>query len=244
MTIISLEGNIGSGKEQFIGFFKKYFTEDLVFLNDSIYNWEDESLIKNFYKDPTRWSFTMEVHSTIQKYQRILDVSEKKCVNQVIITRRSPISDRECFVKACEQMKYMNPKEVSIYNNLFETLRMPKFQGIIYLRSNVNKCYENIISKESGHEKTIHFDYIQKLHNNYELWVEAVKKEKIPLLEIDIEKFRDIEGNEKLQEQILTMLTRKFPTLQTFLKTYGNHNKDQKWTVVGSKKKSKRKNAF
>jgi len=72
MTIISLEGNIGSGKEQFIDFFKKYFTEELVFLDDSIYNWEDESLIKNFYKDPTRWSFTMEVHSTIQMFCKIL----------------------------------------------------------------------------------------------------------------------------------------------------------------------------
>lgn len=244
MTIISLEGNIGSGKEHFIDFFKKYFTDEVVFLDDSIYNWEDESLIKKFYKEPSRWSFTLEVHSTIQKYQRILDVLRSKNCEQIIITRRSPISDRECFMKAFYTMKYVDQKEVSIYNNLFDSLVIPKFQGVIYLRSNVNKCYESIISKDYGYEKTINFDYIQKLHNNYEEWIGELKKENIPLLEIDIEKFRDIDGNEKLQEQILNMLTSKFPIFHKFLKVYDNYKKEHKWTIVGSKKKCKRKNAF
>lgn len=243
MTVISLEGNIGSGKEHIIQFFKKYFTEDLVFLDDSIYNWDDESLLKDFYKDPKRWSFTLEVQSTIQKYQRILDVTTKQYKeHQVIITKRSPITDRECFVRACQQMKYMNTKETTIYNSIFETLTLPKFQGVIYLRSNVNKCYESIISKESGHEKTIHFDYIQKLHSNYEKWINELKNENIPLLEIDVEKFRDLDGNEKIQEQLLTMITLKFPVLTSYLKTYGPHTKEEKWTVV--KKKSKRKMRF
>lgn len=233
MKIISLEGNLGSGKEQFIDFFKKYFTDDLLFLDDSLYTWENENFLKNFYKDPKRWSFTLEIYSTIQKYQNLLKLNDN--ISKVVITRRSPISNRECFVKTCKEIGYIDEKEYSIYNELFNTLKIPKMQGVIYLKSNVNRCYESILSKK--HNKNINFNFIQKLHNNYELWIECLKKEKIPVLTINIDNFRDIEGNEKTQEKLLSLITEKFPCIKDCLKKHRYTN----WTIVMRKKK---KNAF
>lgn len=233
MKIISLEGNLGSGKEQFIEFFKKYFTDDLLFLDDSLYTWENENFLKKFYKDPNRWSFTLEVYSTIQKYQKLLKVDET--FSKVVITRRSPVSNRECFVKTCKEIGYIDEKEYSIYNEMFNTLNIHKMQGVIYLKSNVNKCYESILSKSQN--KNINFNFIQKLHNNYELWIECLKKEKIPVLTINIDNFRDIEGNEQTQEKLLTLITEKFPCIKECIKKYRYTN----WTTVTRKKK---KNAF
>lgn len=238
MIIFSLEGNIGCGKEQFIEFFKKYFTNELLFLDDSFYNWDNEELLKNFYSDPERWSLSLEIHSTLLKYNSL----KNRVDENIIITRRSPISDRECFVKACKDMKYINDKEYSIYNNFFETLTIPKIQGIIYLRSDVNSCYENIISRGTKYEKNISFDFIQKLHNRYTEWIENLKKERIPILEIDIENFRDIEGNEQSQEKLVKLITEKFYKIKECLKTYKYSNKNLDWTVV--KRKSKKRNAF
>lgn len=229
MIIISLEGNIGSGKENFIQFMKKAFKDNVSFLEDSIYSWDNENLLKNFYKDPSRWAMTLEIHSTTQKCRRLQENIENSAPPKVLITRRTPISDRECFVKSCMQMKYMSPKEAEIYNNLFETFKIPKYDGVIYLKSNVNKCYENIISKHTDVEKIIEFDYIQRLHTNYENWIHGLKKENIPVLEIDIEKYRNIEGNEKTQEHLMELIIGVFPDLKEFLK---NEDYINNWTVV------------
>jgi deoxyadenosine/deoxycytidine kinase len=242
MTIISLEGNIGSGKDNFIQFFKKYFNENIYFLEDSVYNWEDETLLKNFYKNSERWAFTLEVQSTIQKIKNLQSIYNNLDKDKILITRRSPLSDKMCFVTSCKQMNYMTSKEVEIYNNLFETFNIPKYQGIIYLKSNVNKCYENIISKQTGIDKGINFDFIQKIHNNYQKWIQELKNENV--LEIDIEKFRDLDGNEKIQEQLLQLILDKFPILTNHLKSL---NKDeQKWTLVkkSQKKRNPKINAF
>lgn len=237
MTILSLEGNIGSGKDIVIQFFKKYFREDMYFLEDSVSNWLDEDLLKNFYNDPCRWALSLEIHSTIQKHKRLNKVLNCVIDDSIIVTRRSPMSDRTIFVSSCKEMGYVNSKEFSIYDGVFESLNFPKYQGIIYLKSNVNKCYENIISKKNGVEKTINFEYIRSIHNNYEKWINTLKTKGVPLLEIDMENFRDIDGNEKKQEELLNIITKKFPKLKKFIKQWGDHT--AKWTVVkrkGSKK--------
>ena len=58
MTLISIEGNIGSGKEEFIQFFNKYFTDDIIYIENCVYNWQSKSLLNNFYKNPSRWAFS------------------------------------------------------------------------------------------------------------------------------------------------------------------------------------------
>jgi deoxyadenosine/deoxycytidine kinase len=237
--IISLEGNIGSGKEAFLQFLKKKLNDEVVFLEDSVYNWDNESLLNNFYRNPERWAFTLEVYSTTQKCQRLKELSSLVNRGSVIISRRSHISDKECFLKTCKQMKYITEKEMNIYLELFNIFSVPKIGSIIYLKSNVNKCFEHIISKQNGFEKTINFDYIQKLNQNYENWIREVKKNGIPILEIDIEKYRDIDGNEKLQEQLFEIVTKFFPTLKKFIKTKGTEYKKEEWTTVKHKKKTK-----
>lgn len=215
--IISLEGNIGSGKEAFISFMKKYFNDDILYFEDTVYNWEDKELLHNFYKDPSRWAFTVEVYSTTQKCHRF--VESDLFMNKLVITKRSPMSDKACFVKACKQMKYMTEKEVRVYNSILNTFNIPMYDGVIYLRSNTNRCYENIISKQTGIEKTIDFNYIQTLNTNYDIWIKELKKDDIVILDLDIEQYRELDGNEMLQETLLNSITSTFPCMKQYLKT-------------------------
>jgi deoxyadenosine/deoxycytidine kinase len=236
MTIFCLEGNVGAGKEILIQFFKRYFKDDLIFFEDSVYNWDDHQFLKEFYKDPKRWAMTMEIYSTTQKCKRFKEFNTSD--NQIVITRRSPMSDKECFVKACVQMGFMTQKEFQIYESVFQTFQMPKYNGVIFLRSNTNKCLENIVSKKLGLEKMINFDYIQKLNKNYENWIIELKKQNVNILEIDMERFRDLDGNERNQETLLDIILTRFPEFKTHLKQlYGPIKKDSPWTTVNKKKK-------
>ena len=130
-------------------------------------------------------------------------------------------------------------------NEIFQNQRIPKYSGIIYLRSNVNKCFENIISKRAVLEKLIQFKYIQSLHQTYEEWITELQEEDIPVLIIDVEKFRDLDGSEKVQEELLKILLTSFTFLKKFLKSDKYYHRENKWTVVSNKRKSKGKiNAF
>lgn len=220
MTLISIEGNIGSGKDEFIQFFKKYFTDEIIFIEDNVYNWKDKSLLNNFYKHPERWAFTLQIQSITQKFKRYLNVLPHKTKGSIIITHRSPMSDSFCFEKACVDSGYMTPKEDEIYQSVFENYRIPKFHGVIYLRSNVNKCYESIISMDDRIEKNINFDFLRRINQNYEKWISKIKGENIPLVEIDVEQFRDLDGSEMAQRKLYSTIISKFPHLEKFSRRY------------------------
>lgn len=218
MTLISIEGNIGSGKDEFINFFKKYFTDEILFIEDNVYNWKDKSLLMNFYKNPERWAFALQIQSITQKYKCFLNSLPYKQKGSVIITHRSPMSDNYCFEKACMDSGYITPKENDIYQNVFESYKIPKFHGVIYLKSNVNKCYEYIINTTDKIEKIINFDFLRNIDTNYEKWISKIREESIPLLEINVEEFRDLEGSEMVQQKLLSTILDNFPQLIRFQK--------------------------
>lgn len=220
MTIITIEGNIGSGKEEFIDFMKKYFTDDIKYLDES---YQDEILLKNFYKNPERWAFTYECFMINEKMKQII----KKDKNTIWILVRSPTSCRDCFGKACFDNNFMDEQEYKVFEGLFANL--PYMKNTIYLRTNVNKCYENIITKNKGYEKIISFDYIQKVHNLYEEWV----KDK-DVLVLDYEEYRNLDGNEKTQEDLLEIILKKFVFLKEHVKIKGHTS--PKWEIVKKKK--------
>ena len=46
--LISIEGNIGSGKSDFIRFLQKYFRDNISYSEECVFTWENEELIKGF----------------------------------------------------------------------------------------------------------------------------------------------------------------------------------------------------
>lgn len=220
MTIISIEGNIGADKECVINVLRKYLNEDVIFIDDSIYNWKDTVLLSNFYKIPERWAFCVQIQSITQKYKRFIEILPHKKSDFLMFTHRSPMSDKYCFEKSCRELKYLNDKENEIYNSVFETQRIPKFHGVIYLKSDVNRCYENIISKNDKIEKNINFDFIRQIDKNYELWITKLKEENIPILEIDVENFRDMEGNEMMEEKLIKLISDKFSVVKNYSRKF------------------------
>jgi len=220
--IISIEGNIGSGKGNFVRFLQKYFKDNISYSEESVFNWENEELIKKFYKDQKRWSFLMEVNSVVKKIKNMWNlISVEK--NKVIVSTRCPSSDKDCFLKTLYDMENITKKEYETYLEMFEILKMPKFNVIIYLKSNVNTCYERVISKHRESEKNLSFEFIKNLNISYNNWIDILEKNNVCVVTIDMEKYNDIEGNEEIQENVLKILLDKIPLLDDYLKW--NHYK-------------------
>jgi deoxyadenosine/deoxycytidine kinase len=243
--LISIEGTMGSGKEDFTRFLRKNFKDNISYSEDQVCTWDNENTMKKFYKDPSRWSFLMEVNSTIKKLKQLWDIINNER-NKIIVTNKCPETDKECFVKSLYYMKHMEEKELIVYNDMYDIMKIPKINTIIYLKTDINNCYENIISKHKEGEKGISYEFIASIGKHYDIWIEKLKSEKcVNIVEIDMDKYSDLEGNEETQDIILDILLREIPLLNDYVKWKPNiiqsiDNLD--WTTVNKKNKKKIKN--
>ena len=63
--IISIEGNIGSGKSTFLSFLKENF-DDICFVDEPVKEWtkivdeDNNNLIQNFYKDKKKYGYLFQ----------------------------------------------------------------------------------------------------------------------------------------------------------------------------------------
>jgi len=210
--LIGIEGNLGSNKEIFIKFLQKYFKDNVSYSEEQTCTWENEEFIKKFYKNPERWGFLMEVNSTVRKIKNIWNLMQSEKTN-IIFSIRCPHSDKECFLETLKKMNKITTKEIETYNLMFSLLKIPKFNSIIFLKSSINTSYERIKSKNRDCENNIDYKFIKELHSIYEQWIEKLKKNGVDVLEIDMEKYSDLEGSEELQHDVIKKLLKKFPKL-------------------------------
>ena len=215
--LISLEGNMGCGKEFFLKFLNKYFKDSLSYTGEQVCTWENENLIKDFYKDQKRWSFLMEITSVTKKIKNVTNfINNEK--NEIIVSSRCTSSDKYCFLEALYQCGNVTNKEKSIFCEIFNLLKMPKINVIIYLKSDVNSCFERILNKRRECEKKITFEFINKLHHCYENWIKMLKENNVHVITIDMEENMSIDGDEQIQENILKILLNDLPILKKYLR--------------------------
>ena len=101
--LISIEGNIGTGKTTLMRYIKKLYNDNckVVFIEEPVDLWlqlkssDGENILEKFYKDKTRWSYSFQMHAFITRAQEIM----KQDQNKVIIIERSVLTDRNVFAK-------------------------------------------------------------------------------------------------------------------------------------------------
>lgn len=209
--IIILEGNIGSGKNILCDFFEEKFENVYVYDLDI-----NENLLKDFKKDPKRWALTLNMHySTKRTIPRNIN-------DRIIVVKGSYETDRKCFLKACENLNYINEFESSIYKDIFVE-DIEDERKIIYLESDSNICFNNSLLEN------IDFKYIDELNSLYDKWN---KESKNYTLKLEMCKYKNIEGNDKLKDELMEKILKFYPELSRFIK-------DSSWTVVINKPKKR-----
>ena len=104
--LISIEGNIGSGKTTLFNILeKKLLLNDYnnkKFMKEPIDNWlnlkdnSNTNILELFYRDKSKWSFSFQICAFISKIKEL----EKYLIDSdIIITERTVLTDRECFAK-------------------------------------------------------------------------------------------------------------------------------------------------
>jgi deoxyadenosine/deoxycytidine kinase len=202
--IISIEGNIGTGKTTFLNKLKEKIN-DSVFIKEPVDIWlglkdnSGENILEKFYKNPKRWCYTFQNLAFITRLNSILDEyyeTDKK----FIFSDRITVSDRKIFATMSKEDGLMDEIEWNIYNfwynNEFINKLVENKIYYIYLKSDPETCLKRINKRNRSEEINITLDYLNKLHNLHEKWLTDNKKN-VLILDNNSDYFKD----EKILEQ-------------------------------------------
>lgn len=190
---IAVAGNIGAGKTTLTTHLAKHFHwtpqyEDV----------ENNPYLFDFYQDMKRWSFNLQVYFLNSRFKQIVDIQQG---DQVIIQDRTIYEDAHIFAPNLHEMGLMSARDFENYFNLFKNISQlinpPDL--LIYLKASIPKLVGNIQKRGREYEENLRLDYLKRLNENYERWIENYKHK---LLVIDIEDIDFQENPEHLGDII------------------------------------------
>ncbi|MFM2145214.1 MAG: hypothetical protein RL732_50 [Bacteroidota bacterium] len=191
---IAVAGNIGAGKTTLTELLSKHYRwipqfEDV----------DHNPYLFDFYEDMPRWSFNLQIFFLNSRLNQLLDIQRG---TETVIQDRTIYEDAHIFAPNLHEMGLMSKRDYDNYFRFFETLktmvRPPDL--LIYLKGSVPTLVSQIQKRGRDYEENIRLDYLKRLNDFYNKWIESYKEG--PLLVIDIDKNKFPDNEEHLGEII------------------------------------------
>jgi len=206
-NFISIEGCIGTGKTSFA----KKLAYDLE-IPTALENFEDNPYLKNFYKDPDRNAFSLELYFMAERYKQ-----QQEVINNINLFNKFVISDY-AFVKSqiFANITLTNPDDLHLFKMLFniinQNIKSPDI--ILYLHKKTDVLLSNIEKRGREYEQNIRADYLEKLHKAYLQYFKQQTNSKVLIVdstELDFIK------NQKDYDFLKNLLNKKYTQTITFI---------------------------
>ena len=176
---IAVAGNIGAGKTTLTGLLAKHFRwephyEDVV----------DNPYLDDFYHQMERWSFNLQIYFLNSRFSQIMQIRES---GKNIIQDRTIYEDSHIFAPNLHAMGLMSNRDFGNYKSLFEL--MEGFVGapdlLIYLRSSIPNLVKQIHKRGRDYENSISIEYLSRLNERYEAWIQGYDKGRLLIIDVD-----------------------------------------------------------
>jgi deoxyadenosine/deoxycytidine kinase len=193
-TIISIEGNIGSGKttgkeklRQYI-VQKKNVDSSVIFVDEPTDEWQtiqDDKgvpILVNLYSDLKRFAFRFQMMAYISRLKKLRDAAKNPNV-KIIITERCLITDAHVFAKMLYDSKHIEEDEYQIYTRWFdEFAKEVEPSCIVYFKASTDVCMNRIKKRSRPGEQEIQYDYLDKCNKYHDQWLITDPTNVIPVL--------------------------------------------------------------
>lgn len=177
-SVVSIEGNIGSGKSTIVEFLKQRFKDNktIAFLSEPVDVWreiKDEhgvDLLTNFYKNQEKFSFQFQMAAYISRIAAITKLQENKEI-KLIIVERSIWTDKNVFAKMLFDDGKITTIEYNIYLKWFDEFsKLINHSLNIYIKTNPEVAFERV-KKRNRSGETIPLEYLQKCNDYHNKWL-------------------------------------------------------------------------
>lgn len=163
---VAVAGNIGVGKSA--------LTERLA----RELGWEpffeavdDNPYLADFYTDMARWGFHSQIFFLGRRLRHHVMLLRRP---NSVIQDRTIYEDAEIFARNLYERGDLSERDWRVYRELYETLLMflPPPDLVIYLRASVPTLQRRIAMRGRPFEQAISPDYLGRLNDLYEAWIE------------------------------------------------------------------------
>ena len=180
---LAIAGNIGSGKTTLTGLLAKHYNYEAQYEDV-----DDNPYLDDFYEEMQRWSFNLQVYFLRSRFEQVIRVREE---NLNVIQDRTIYEDANIFAPNLHAMGLMTARDYNSYSGLFElmerNLQAPDL--LIYLRASVPTLVDHIQMRGREYENSIRIDYLRRLNERYEAWINTYDKGKVLIINVDKNKF-------------------------------------------------------
>jgi len=190
VKIISIEGNIGSGKTTLMKALREHYRDDpnVVFLREPVDEWEaikDESgnsMLKKFYADQEKYSFSFQMMAYISRLS-ILREAVRKNPGATFITERTLDSDRNIFAAMLYDGGKIEDVNYQIYLRWFDEFRTDlPISHFVYVKTDPDICHQRINIRAREGEEVIPLEYLEKCHEYHENFLSTGKDDRMVML--------------------------------------------------------------
>ena len=192
---IAVAGNIGAGKTTLTELLSKHYKwipqfEDV----------DHNPYLNDFYEDMPRWSFNLQIFFLNTRLNQLLEIYSG---TETVVQDRTIYEDAHIFAPNLHDMGLMSKRDYNNYFQFFQTLKrmVQPPDLLIYLKASVPTLVGQIQKRGREYEENIRLDYLKRLNELYNKWIDNYKEG--PLLVIDIDNNKFPENEEHLGEIII-----------------------------------------
>lgn len=182
---IAIAGNIGSGKTTLAGLLSKQYAWEAHYEDV-----DDNPYLNDFYDDMQRWSFNLQIYFLNSRFNQILEIRKS---GKTVVQDRTIYEDAYIFAPNLHAMGLMSTRDFENYFTLFNLMSslIEPPDLLLYLRASVPTLVNQIQKRGRDYENSIRIDYLKRLNERYEAWIESYKLGKLLIVEADSYDFPD-----------------------------------------------------
>ena len=184
---IAIAGNIGAGKTTLTQQLSKHYKwipqfEDV----------DHNPYLNDFYEDMPRWSFQLQIYFLNSRLNQLLEIHRG---TETVIQDRTIYEDAHIFAPNLHDMGLMSKRDYGNYFSFFETLKsmVQPPDLLIYIQCTVPTLVGQIQKRGREYEENIRLDYLKKLNEYYNRWIEGYKEGALLIINGDENKFGERE---------------------------------------------------
>ena len=180
--IISIEGNIGSGKSTLMANLKlKYAdTPDVIFLQEPVDEWdtvcddEGHTMLEKFYTNQAKYSFSFQMMAYISRLA-VIRTAIHNNPGCIFISERCLYTDKHVFAKMLYDNNKIESVDYQIYNKWFNTF-IDDFvvTNLVYIKADAPICSARIGMRAREGEGSIPIEYLQACGEYHDTMMEKM----------------------------------------------------------------------
>ena len=176
---IAVTGNIGAGKTTLTTMLAKHYGWNAQF-EDVDHN----PYLDDFYQDMSKWSFALQMYFLGSRFRQVKEIRES---GKNIIQDRTIYEDAYIFAENLNEMNLLSERDYQNYSSLFELMKgfVSAPDLLIYLKADISTLTKQIAKRGREYESGISIDYLMRLNNKYEAWINNYKEGKLLIIDVN-----------------------------------------------------------